>query len=401
MKRMLLIILACCAISAAAVAAVLAAETTAREIPVGIPIPNVTHPCATQNGQVAGSGHCVASYGAYVAGIYQYASGVIGVVAAFMVLYGGLKWITASGNTKRVDDAKATIYAAIAAIILILGSYTLLYTINPQLTNLQLPNVQPITRVEQGTEFCQDLPSTARLLSIAGASGVGPACDPRYNPNCCGSAGCCGTEFDVDLGGGVQGQCIANDCLQNGFVCATKQEGGYGCVTAESFCEDLTSSDRRSNCPKADRTLQSIKTAGGKQKFANYGCAFVEDKVSIGDLLGLDRCVYGKLFTSFATADFTKHDDLEDYETRFVDCFTPEAEGECWEEEKNGQKVSRDCAGSDGIEGHVWRCKNPTEVPRPVAGADAGCLVKKPDQRKNGNGGQLVQDDFKCWKTKE
>lgn len=93
--------------------------------------------------------------GLYIAALYRFFAGVIGVIAAFMVLYGGFKWITAGGNASRVQDAKDNIYSAIIAIVLTLGSYLLLYVINPQLvTIVDLTSLigSRISRIEQSHE---------------------------------------------------------------------------------------------------------------------------------------------------------------------------------------------------------------------------------------------------------
>ena len=58
----------------------------------------------------------------------------VGILAAVMIMWGGYKWMTASGNTGRVQDAKNVIYSALIAMLITFGAYLLVpsdnYTID-------------------------------------------------------------------------------------------------------------------------------------------------------------------------------------------------------------------------------------------------------------------------------
>ncbi len=112
--------------------------------------PNVTIPNSVfQEGapvRVTGT-----TIGDWISALYVFLSGAIGIMAALMVLWGGFKWLTAAGNSGRVNEAKDIIYNAIIAILLTLGAYVLLRTINPDLVKIKdiTSLVKPIPRVEQ------------------------------------------------------------------------------------------------------------------------------------------------------------------------------------------------------------------------------------------------------------
>lgn len=91
------------------------------------------------------------TFGEWIAAVYIFLSGVMGVLAAVMVLWGGIKWLTASGNVGRVQDAKQTIYSAIIALLLTFGAYTLLNTINPELVKIRDLSdlLVPLSRIDQ------------------------------------------------------------------------------------------------------------------------------------------------------------------------------------------------------------------------------------------------------------
>jgi 3D (Asp-Asp-Asp) domain-containing protein len=75
--------------------------------------------------------------GDYIAAFYAWFAGAAGVLAVFMVMYGGFKWITAAGNPGRIGEAKETITGAIIGLVLLLGSYVLLSTISPSFVNFK------------------------------------------------------------------------------------------------------------------------------------------------------------------------------------------------------------------------------------------------------------------------
>ncbi|MDP2946372.1 MAG: hypothetical protein Q8N61_02890, partial [bacterium] len=61
-----------------------------------------------------------------------------------------IKYILAAGNVVKVEDAKDTIQQALLGLGLLLVSYLLLRTINPDLINLKNPNpaqYQPQTNI--------------------------------------------------------------------------------------------------------------------------------------------------------------------------------------------------------------------------------------------------------------
>jgi len=67
--------------------------------------------------------------GEYIKGIYEYSVAVVGILAALVLMFAGLLWLTAGGNASKVDEAKKWIMAAISGLVLMLASYTLLFII--------------------------------------------------------------------------------------------------------------------------------------------------------------------------------------------------------------------------------------------------------------------------------
>ncbi|MEK7595942.1 MAG: hypothetical protein AAB564_00080, partial [Patescibacteria group bacterium] len=69
----------------------------------------------------------------YLSALFKYAITIAAVLAVIMIVIGGLQYIGAAGNTSVIEDAKDRIYWAIVGLILALGSYLILYNINPEL----------------------------------------------------------------------------------------------------------------------------------------------------------------------------------------------------------------------------------------------------------------------------
>src|SRR3990167_443589 len=81
----------------------------------------------------------------YIAGIFRYALSIGGVIATVMVVYGGVKWLLAAGDSGKISEAKTTITNAVLGLILLLGSYVILFTINPEIVRLRalkIPSIQ-------------------------------------------------------------------------------------------------------------------------------------------------------------------------------------------------------------------------------------------------------------------
>ncbi|MDO8743297.1 MAG: hypothetical protein Q7J30_01950 [Candidatus Azambacteria bacterium] len=80
---------------------------------------------------------------AYINYLFIFGLGLITVLALGMMMYGGIQYILAAGNVAKVEDAKETITQALLGLGLLLVSYLLLRTINPDLVNLKNPDMTP------------------------------------------------------------------------------------------------------------------------------------------------------------------------------------------------------------------------------------------------------------------
>lgn len=87
----------------------------------------------------------------YIKAIYTYAIGIIGILAAVVLMVGGVLWIVAGGNATQVSEAKAWIGAALSGLVLALASYLILSTVNPALVDLKTSIISPVEDATKGS----------------------------------------------------------------------------------------------------------------------------------------------------------------------------------------------------------------------------------------------------------
>lgn len=116
---------------------------------ITIPGVNFTNPkdipvVADESGQVF---LYIPFLGEYLSAVYRYAVIVAGVIGVIMIIVAGFQWTASGGNADMITRAKKRIVSAVIGIILAVGSYTILYIVNPDLVNfksLRVPFVKGI-----------------------------------------------------------------------------------------------------------------------------------------------------------------------------------------------------------------------------------------------------------------
>jgi len=112
---------------------VFAQATISPAIPVSPAIPGMTSGVATSTAP-----------GAFVAGFYSFALMIGGVLAFGAIVYGGILYAVSAGNSSRQSEGKEWIKSALLGLLLLAGAYLILYTINPNLVNLNLPTLSAV-----------------------------------------------------------------------------------------------------------------------------------------------------------------------------------------------------------------------------------------------------------------
>ncbi|MBI4101369.1 MAG: hypothetical protein HY443_00200 [Candidatus Nealsonbacteria bacterium] len=77
-----------------------------------------------------------------IAWFYYFIVAVSGFAAFVMLVIGGFKWLSSSGNPSTIGDAKDQIQKALLGLLLILVSWLVLQVINPDLIILRPVEIQ-------------------------------------------------------------------------------------------------------------------------------------------------------------------------------------------------------------------------------------------------------------------
>jgi len=80
--------------------------------------------------------------------IYIYAIGIVGILAAVVLMIGGVMWIIAGGNATAIGEAKAWIGASLTGLVLALSSYLILATVNPALVDFKPSGIRNVDKIE-------------------------------------------------------------------------------------------------------------------------------------------------------------------------------------------------------------------------------------------------------------
>lgn len=83
----------------------------------------------------------VSSIPEYFSYIFVFGISIVGIVAILMVTLGAIQYIVSAGNVAKKDEAKTRINRALIGMGLLLISYILLNTINPDLVKLKNPSI--------------------------------------------------------------------------------------------------------------------------------------------------------------------------------------------------------------------------------------------------------------------
>jgi hypothetical protein len=170
----------------------------------GLPVIN----CVKSDGKAAEYAY-IGAFGDYLVSFYQWFAGAAGVLAIFMVMFGGFQWLTAAGSPGRIGQAKETITGAIVGLILLLGSYVLLNTISPTFVAFRPLAPRHINPLAVGFAGCYaSTPSSSSSTSTSGGSGGGLAgaacsasgCSPLRNATCTSAGGECGCAVACQAG---------------------------------------------------------------------------------------------------------------------------------------------------------------------------------------------------------
>lgn len=246
----------------------------------------------------------VVDVGAYIEAVYTYAIGIAAVLAAVMLMIGGLQWLTAAGDAGRVSSAKTRITNAIIGLLLTVFAWVFLNTINPSLVRLQMPRI-PMVR-PQGFVQCDEFKMEKAcghpfgLIEDEGADENAPITE-RYT-----------ITDDVD-DGDVMAECVGascslagsedgiNTCQQISSSTATGTDTGTAPSSGTSGCSGCAPGY---DCVSCLPHGQSCTGVGSNSSCCGRYCGFAENTATGFEAIG--RWV-GATTSNIAEAQGTCH----------------------------------------------------------------------------------------------
>ncbi len=140
---------------------------------VRIKIPGLSF---TENKEVkddTGSYIVIPFLGEYLAALYKYGVVVSAIFAVVMLINNGLKWSISGGSPEKIKDAQTRIFQSITGLLLAIGSYVLLFYINPEL--VQFKNLRVLVTPPTNTSEAKGFD-----FGYSGGTAVSPSCsDPN------------------------------------------------------------------------------------------------------------------------------------------------------------------------------------------------------------------------------
>ncbi|MCF7860148.1 pilin [Patescibacteria group bacterium] len=97
--------------------------------------------------------------GTLIKAFYNYGLGIGGILAAVVLMAGGLIWLTSGGSSDKITQAKSLMIGSVTGLLLLFGSWIILNTINPNLINLKVQSIHNINTITE-TEVCSKLLGT-------------------------------------------------------------------------------------------------------------------------------------------------------------------------------------------------------------------------------------------------
>lgn len=120
----------------------------------------------------------------YISAIYNYGLAIAGILATLVLMGAGVIWLTSGGDSGKITQAKDLISGSIAGLIILIISWVILNTINPNLVNLKSISTTIVEKViiQQG---CCEKGSQAKMIDTKKEcdqdGGIYIASDNNYN----------------------------------------------------------------------------------------------------------------------------------------------------------------------------------------------------------------------------
>ena len=118
----------------------------------------------------------------FIGYLYEWGISIGGFLVFIALIIAGFQYLSSAGNPAMMKEAKDRVISALLGLALLLGSWLILNTINPQLTVLQLPPFEPGTppkidtsTIVEDVQEMSDITKTQKACTSAEISREGKA----------------------------------------------------------------------------------------------------------------------------------------------------------------------------------------------------------------------------------
>jgi len=218
----------------------------------------------------------------YLKKIYSFFVIAIAIVAVAYLGFGGYEWIAAAGSAEQIGKAKDTIQGAIMGLLLALGSWVLLNTINSRLVEFDYMRVERI-RPSALAHFCVEAEGTQQWIKVGDTSNV------KVNA----TSTECNSEYFSSLN--ANNTCMGLKCGENSYCLPKTESSDFECVDLDEVddrCNEQEST--RESCDLFDQYVKTLQKVVPNSSISNKVCRLRIDDFSIG-ILGKSIVDFGSI----------------------------------------------------------------------------------------------------------
>ncbi len=169
----------------------------------------------------------------YLIGLYKFFIAAAMIVSLCVIIIAGFRWIISGGNQSTIGKSKESIKSAVIGVLIALFSYSILYFVNPSLTDFSIMDIVAIPGIMK-TQI-----TTTGELALPVKNGV---ITQFYGPAFCSTAPCYkkswgGEHNGVDIVAPAKGSTDIF-AVAAGKVINAKTDSGYGCYVIIQHEED-------------------------------------------------------------------------------------------------------------------------------------------------------------------
>ncbi len=103
--------------------------------------------------------------GRYIQAIYNYGLSIAGILAAVVMMAGGLLWLTSGGSENKISQAKTMIFSSIVGLLILFSSWMILNTINPNLLKIQTIKLPALDGVKEDITGCCEYGAYSAIIT--------------------------------------------------------------------------------------------------------------------------------------------------------------------------------------------------------------------------------------------